>query len=265
MQPHRSRRTHRGGPRARIALALGVGLFALSSPAVAEGPLIEEVPAPQRVLFIGNSFTYYFNSLHAHVRALTDDLRPKGASKRSFRAMTISNGTLAEHVLGARGMIDRGADGRPWDVVVLQGHSRATLKPASRIAFAEAADTLDGWVRAASSRSMLFMTWAYGDRPEMHETVQREYTRLGNRLAATVAPVGVAFQIVEQERPDLAVTGEDQIHPTRFGTYLAASVFYATLYGASPEGSLYHAGLEPERATYAQRVAWRALQEYRSR
>ncbi len=234
----------------------------------AEAPLITEAPEPLRVLFVGNSFTYYNNSLHAHVRAIVSDREADSAADLRFRAMTISGGKLAEHVLGARGLIAHGASderSRPWEVVVIQGHSLEAMTDASALAFANAASTLDSWVRAARGRSVLFMTWAYADRPEMIATIDEVYTAVGNRLAALVAPVGLAFAQAKRERPELVLHSDDAIHPTRLGSYLAANVFYATLYGRSPEGTNYLAGLDADVAAFAQRVAWQTVQVYQSR
>ena len=246
-----------------------LGLALLWAPAAtAQTPLISEAPEPKRVLFVGNSFTYYNQSLHSHLRALVDERMPEGKQQRTFRAMTISGARLDEHVLGARGMIEKGVEGpppRPWDVVVLQGHSRETLEEASARRFAESAAALDGWVREAGARSVLFMTWAYTDRPEMTPVIDEAYTRVGNRLAARVAPVGLAFARLRAERPEYALRTGDAIHPTVLGSYLAANVFYATLYGRSPEGSAYLAGLDPAVAAEAQKIAWETVQAYQTR
>ncbi len=254
--------------RAWFALVVGLAISAATGIAwAADAPLIVDAPRPERVLFIGNSFTYYNNSLHAHVRNLAADLEPDDAKKRTFRAMTISGGRLDEHVLGSRGLISAGVEEpkRAWDIVVLQGHSRAALTEATAATFANSAATLDGWVREAGARSVLFMTWAYSDRPEMTQVVDGVYTRVGNRLATLVAPVGLAFARARGERPDLILHTEDTIHPTLLGTYLAANVFYATLYGRTPEAAKYTAGLDAEDAAFARRIAWQVVRDYQAR
>ena len=52
---------------------------------------------PARVLFIGNSFTYYNNSLHRHYRQLilASGIHIEETSRA--RIMTISGGHLPEH------------------------------------------------------------------------------------------------------------------------------------------------------------------------
>ena len=48
--------------------------------------------APGNVLFIGNSFTYYNNSLHNHYKALVQSSNYKYETKSVTRIMTISGG-----------------------------------------------------------------------------------------------------------------------------------------------------------------------------
>ena len=81
-------------------------------------------------------------------------------------------------------------------------------------------------------------------------TVQLDnaYTSLGADLGVEVAPAGLAFERVTQERPELALRTDDKRHPTLAGTYLTACVFYAVLQDRTPEDIDYDAGLDAEVA-----------------
>jgi hypothetical protein len=54
----------------------------------------------------------------------------------------------------------------------------------------------------------------------------------------------------------------DKRHPSLAGSYLAASTTYAMLYGKSPVGLAYTAGLNPELARVLQTAAWDTVQAY---
>ena len=82
----------------RLRLLMGV-LLALPVIACAEADTLPETE-PRNVLFIGNSFTYYNNSLHNHYRALLKSGRPEVAKGGRGRIMTISGGRLPEHRAG---------------------------------------------------------------------------------------------------------------------------------------------------------------------
>lgn len=51
-------------------------------------------------------------------------------------------------------------------------------------------------IREAGSKTVLFMTWAYKDKPKMARPLADAYTKMDNELNALVVPVGLAFDIV---------------------------------------------------------------------
>jgi hypothetical protein len=54
-----------------------------------------------------------------------------------------------------------------------------------------------------------------------------------------------------ERRPQLAMLGADHEHETLRGTYLAANVIYAVLFGKNPEGSAYRpAGISADEAAF---------------
>ena len=216
---------------------------------------------PDKVLFVGISFTYYNNSLHRHYRQLTYSAGLFTPENSRARIMTISGGELPEHAGG----FERVLSGDDWDVVVLQGHSLGPISERTAEPFREAARKFAGIAREQGTRPVFFMTWAYSGNPEMTAKLDKAYTDIGRELDAQVVPVGLAFARVTSERPDIALRIADARHPSLAGTYLAACTFFAALYGQSPEGLEYDAGLGKEMAAYLQQVAWRTVQDYAHR
>ena len=102
------------------------------------------------------------------------------------------------------------------------------------------------------------MTWERPDSVQYGVTTQSlatSYYAAGNRFGVKVAPVGLAFALALQERPELALYASDG-HPTVRGTYLAACVFYATLFGKSPVGITYApSGIPAQDRDFLQKVA----------
>lgn len=238
-------------------------LLALCLPAACAAAPPQEVGAqgpPENVLFVGNSFTYYNNSLHNHyrqlLRAANDGELPEGR----VRIMTISGGHLPEHT-GLESMLAA----ERWDVVVLQGHSLGPIGADTAEPFRDAARRHSAAIRAHGARPVFFMTWAYSDRPEMTAELDAAYTAIGRELGADVVPVGLAFAAVSRERPDIALRIDDRRHPTLAGTYLAACTFFAAFRHESPEGLAYDAGLGADAARALQRAAWQAVVAYRER
>lgn len=234
-------------------LSLLAACAACSSSAQPVPPQTASWP-PADVLFVGNSFTYYNNSLHNQYRKLVRAAR--GAEWQGLvRCMVISGGRMREHREGLRQRLAE----QSFDAVVLQGHSIEPLtnEPEFRAAVTEHANG----IRAHGGVPVLLMTWAYEGRPAMTQRLAAAYSSIGRELDVTVVPVGLAFARVTTERPDLALRVGDGKHPTPVGTYLAACTMFAALHEQSPIGLAYTAGLPETVASYLQRAAWQALQE----
>lgn len=86
------------------------------------------------------------------------------------------------------------------------------------------------------------------------------YTNLAAALSADVAPVGLAWA----DAPGVDLWKRDGRHPSRAGSYLAASVFYRELTGRDPLGSEYFAGIAEDDARFLQRIAGDAVDEFES-
>ncbi len=118
-------------------------------------------------------------------------------------------------------------------------------------------------VRTLGSTPLFFVTWAHrGGWPEngmdtyqsMQAGIDTGYSGIALELKALVVPVGSAWFVAVQEHPDLTLWQDDGSHPTEQGTYLAACVFYATIFLEDPAGLSYHAGLSKEIANTLQAV-----------
>ena len=80
-------------------------------------------------------------------------------------------------------------------------------------------------------------------------------------LHARLAPVGDAWRVALRSDPKLVLHDADHKHPNAAGTYLAACVFYATLFGQSPAGLPGRiAGLSDGDAQRLQAIAWKTVQ-----
>jgi endoglucanase len=212
----------------------------------------------KKVLFIGNSFTYYNNSLHYHVEQLRrNTMSHKDFADYNFRAATIAGGYWFEQLTNVDSLTNK----KGWNVVVMQGHSREAIDDSKRLSFKAALSESLTLLRERGIKPMLFMTWAYKHRPEMIKALEPRYIELAHELDVTLVPVGSAFARALELRPDLDLHAKDGIHPSRAGTYLAASVFYAMLYQESPVGLKYNMGLDVKDATFLQEIAHRTVAE----
>ena len=79
----------------------------------------------------------------------------------------------------------------------------------------------------------------------------------GNAADALVIPVGLAFDLAYERRPDIELhKAFDGSHPTLLGTYLAAATTFAALYDVSAVGNPYdyYGAMPAEDAAFLQQV-----------
>ena len=142
---------------------------------------------------------------------------------------------------------------------MLQEQSTLPVKNARRMH--ENVRLFDEAIRAAGAKTVLYMTWARRNAPESQQAITDAYADIGRELGATVVPVGLAWQRFLREHDQPVLHDRDQSHPTLAGSYLAACVFLAVLFGESPVGIDGEvAGLSEEDLTLLQQAAWQACQ-----
>jgi len=220
-------------------------------------PEILKVISPQKLLFVGNSFTYFNNGVDVHLEKLIRSAHPN----RHVRVESLT--TPSQTVRGHARNPDLGKllDNQSWDIVVVQGASFEPVESSDLQEFNEYSAILAKEIRASGSDIVFFMTWAYRSRPLMIGALASGYVAIGNRLSALVVPVGLGWEEVRSDRP-VAYLYSDDRHPSIHGTYLAACVFYAALYGESPLGNEYWAGLPEDDARFLQQKALSTVQKF---
>ena len=221
-----------------------------------------EDPRPLRVLFVGNSLTFY-NDLPGRTAEIA--LRDTTLRYPDVQSVVRSGASLRQH--WALGTAQQRLESERWDYVVLQEGSTSILAvPETTAVYVQRFDALAG---AGGARTVLFLTWTYGDQP-LQDSVTRVYEWVAGRAGALVAPVGVAWQLALAQQPGLPLYYADLIHPAPVGTYLAACTMFAALYRRSPValagllaiGDTSVVPLDSAMALMLQTTAWTVTQPY---
>ncbi len=202
------------------ALVLCLALASCSG----ENAAPEPAPGPSyRVLFIGNSLTY-FNDLPGTVAQLASSVN------RTIQASSVArpNFALIDHVEGKSDAVEV-IQGAAWDYVVLQqGPSSLDL---SRDTLALATRLLDPYIKAAGGRSALLMVWPESARFEFFDDVRASYQLAAQEVAGLFLPAGEAWLGAWALDPQLQLYGPDGYHPSELGTYVAALVVFEGITG----------------------------------
>jgi hypothetical protein len=261
-------------------LGLVACLLFLSELSLAEALKVKPVlnSNPERVLFVGNSYYYYNNSLHNHVSDLVNASDAALGARLQFKSSTIGGAALNHHNMAHLTEPGRIGVTQPFQWVVMQGGSAEPLSQSRREIFRQTAMTHAEMVKARGGQVALYMTHAYVKphrlaSPQNIIATESMYVEVGNEIGALVIPVGLAFREAYQRFPNLKLHLPDGTHPSLLGTYLAACTTYATLYGRSPVGVKYNkldpsylshgaSAIDEATATQLQQVAQDVVTEF---
>ena len=140
-----------------------------------------------------------------------------------------------------------------WDYVVFQEQSTLPIKNGKR--FHENVREFVPVMKESGATMVLFMTWARKHEPENQNLLTDSYDSIGKELAATVVPVGSAWREMLEKQGTPELHAEDGSHPTLAGSYLAACVFYTTLF----DGDLKDLETEVEGLSHEERRLLRQI------
>lgn len=245
-----------------------------------------EEDKPTKVLFIGNSFTFY-NDVPALFRQIA-----AGAGKEvAVESVTQGSWTLTkfadetdEYGKQVAAKLRASDD---YDAVILQEQSARPLKNYS--GFLSAAKALRDKINATQRdcKIYLYATWGYKDEadsrnmtiPEMEAALRAKYDEVAAEIGATVSPVGAAFSAVyaahkdvndnyyldpdayknSPEREYALYFAADNKHPSYSGSFLSASVHVAAVLGIDPRTSDFTGELGADAASALKDAAYKAV------
>jgi hypothetical protein len=171
--------------------------------------------------------------------------------------------TLANHDRSRD--LDKALASSRWNLVVLQEQSEIpSVEWLRQPDMYPSARDLVTTVRDAGAKPLFFITWAHrngwpgGGLPDyssMQTSIDNAYLFIAGEQHAAAAPVGYAWMSLVDQGPDPGLWQDDASHPTTKGTYLAACVFYSSIFLESPVGLKYQADLSPADALESQQAA----------
>lgn len=215
----------------------------------------------KKVLFLGNSYTFVNN-----LPNIVEQLALSNGDTLIHDQNTIGGYQLIEHATDTTSINKIQSD--DWDNVVLQDHS---LNPAYHyLEFYNGAKQLIQLISEGSpclNKTIFYMTWGRESNSSYpyykHQQLTTDaYNTLANIFDTEVSPVGVAWKKVRDDKDSVDLYSSDGSHPSYAGSYLAACVFYATIFDESPVGLTFIGSLSSANAEYLQEKAFEAYNEY---
>jgi hypothetical protein len=246
-----------------------VVFFLFSNYLASQEPIIESKSAqPKTILFIGNSYLYYGDSVHNHFRRMVEEYFI-GYDSSSVKSATIGGARLKHHNVERLIKAKAISSIEKFDLVILQGGSGETLTSESRKEFSQFVKKHVQTIRANNSQAALYMTHAYVKPHKKFmdnqiKIIEETYTKVGNENQVLVIPVGIAFDLAYQEQPSIRLHKLDASHPSLLGTYLAACTVFSSIYGKTPVGLKYNyfGAINEKDKKFLQEIAYKATSMY---
>ena len=227
------------------------------------------------LMLVGNSFFYYNNSLHNHLGDLIKNDPNVTSMKR--RSITINGSDLQwhdiesylsnEHIGSFR--IDTKNNNKyvpssntKIDAVIFMGCSLCPIHPDTKDTFQVYVQKYSEIIRDKNAEPMLFMSWPYKNKPEMINSLRNVFINTANKNNLLLIPAGEAFYRFNLSYPEIDLYTKDLRHPSKEGTYLAAAVVFASLYGKATAGNPGIMNLDPEVAHKIQMSVDKTVSEF---
>jgi len=184
-----------------------------------------------KVLFVGNSFTFYNNGVDFHLQKMLDaDALIDTSVNYSIQKIAVSSYTLQAHYQDSLTLKKIANDN--WNIVVLQEQSTRPINNPNL--FLEYATKLDLEIKKINAKTVLYMTWAPKETPNDITTIAASYISVGSQIKAQVVPAGSIWDTFQKANPQINLYFTDNKHPSLAGTYFVSTVFYAYLFNKDP-------------------------------
>jgi len=190
---------------------------------------------PLRVLFIGNSYTGFHNlpEIVAQIansknrRLYYETVAPGG---RNFESHWKEGNALTKIYKNK------------WDMVVFQNLSFEPLIDPDNMnefgtRFAKAVNETDAkifyyltWTYESELERLKDKAWFSEKYGQMQKHINNAYFNLAVEVGAEVCPIGIAWEIVRNENPQVKLYDEDGSHPSKLGAYLSGLVMFSVLF-----------------------------------
>ena len=185
----------------------------------------------ERILFIGNSFTFYWN-----LPSLVEKMSIERGLNWDISHFTVPAATLK--ILWNNPDLKSILESETFDHVIIQEHSTNILTNAngnSEFYFGQITSLIPD-----STQIHFFSTWMYPSM-EQYNINNEEYPieetikQIIEGTTTKIIPIGRAFKLFQSKYPQFNLLMEDDKHPNPNGSYLASCVIFSHL---SAESSL---------------------------
>lgn len=218
---------------------------------------------PLKVLFVGNSLTYY----HDMPGLVAEMFRRRHPDQPLKIAMVTGPAfKLSDHLAYGEALKVIAHEG-PWDWIILQESGRlANVHPEE---VRQSLSTFATAARQAGARPVVFLDWHSSEEADAQSPLQK----LASSLELPCVPIAEVWHRSRIVHPELELQRNDGIHPTAAGSYVIALVCYSylsrnnpaglpTRFQDPPNGFSFSVELNETVAGDLQSIAWDAVRSH---
>ena len=217
----------------------------------------------EKILFIGNSFTFYWN-LPSQVEKMSIE---KGLNW-DVKHVTVPSAKLRDHWNNPD--LKSLLENETFDHIVIQEHSTYPLTNSddTKAYF----DLLTSLI-PSSTELHFFSTWMYPSIEQFNTNneqfpIEESIKQIVDGTNTKIIPVGRAFKLFNDKYPEFNLLMEDEKHPNPNGTYLASWIVFSHISGQSSLNlskrykgkdtkgvEIYYSIVEDEVLTFLQQIS----------
>lgn len=191
-----------------------------------------------KILFIGNSHTYY-NDMPATVATLAKE------DRYDCHVTMIAHPAwyLEQHVQEPETKFNIKFGG--YDYVVLQEYAHP-FGPEEKLY--DAVWDLVEWIETAGAKPVIYMTWAKKDEPEVQDRMTAAHEKIAAETGALLAPVGKEWWGYMKDNPTVEMYAPDGQHASEYGSWFAAKYIWNVILEDLEKSAL--ASMDPDIEDY---------------
>lgn len=221
--------------------------------------ILNEVSSQTKVLFIGNSLTAWHNQPAKFESLAVATGKDVYICNRARPGITLEEHSNSEITL-------ENIKKEKWDYVILQDSRYEIAFPAYHSTLDPVIEDLSDLIyeNCSTTKIIFFLDYSMKDGV----TILNNYYSFNDfqdlltdgtieyvPQSMIIAPIGEAFRVAKNDNPGFDLIENDKIHPSNYGSYLSACVYYSTIFTESCLGNTFYDELTTEDAQYLQSVA----------
>lgn len=202
-----------------------------------------------RILFIGNSHTYYNNMPEMFKGLAIADGKDCEVTSITSKGYKLSEFADENDVYGKQ--VYDALTTSSWDYVVVQENREVLVEKPDKTE--KAVDKLHSLIKNTGAKMVMYATQPnnigstfkvnsaslYLTDLQIEQILTRNNFKIANEYDCPVAASGTNFMRVMHDYPEIPMYISDNLHPTVEGSYMAACTIYHTVFNQSPYGNAF--------------------------